>query len=49
MKVYKYKNKNYFKQKFLKDPYFNTYLINKFINYLTKNGQKNVFLKCLKN
>lgn len=42
MKVYKYKNKNYFKQKFLKDPFFNTYLINKFINYLTKNGQKSV-------
>ena len=48
MKVYKYKNKNYFKQKFLKDPYFNTYLINKFLNYLTKNGQKNVLAKSLK-
>jgi small subunit ribosomal protein S7 len=49
MKVYKYKNKNYFKQKFLTDPYFNTVLLTKFINFLTFNGNKSVLKKHFKN
>lgn len=45
MKVYLYKNKKYFKQKFSKDIYFDSYLLNKFLNILTRQGKKHVTLK----